>query len=131
MENKEYKISLKKHKGIDDLKLAYAFIGNSQGDETISNDVSYFIHCDGWLSVSSNYKDINYLIQENVDKRTKELNEYNDNYIENLKDSGEYNLEYIDEITFNMIDLPEFDGNNFINGLSSYEYKILDFGNVK
>lgn len=131
MENKEYKILSKKHKGIDDLKLAYAFIGNSQGDETMSNDVSYFIYCDGWLSVSSNYKDINYLIQENVDKRTKELNEYNDNYIKKLKDSGEYDLEYINEITFNMINLPEFDGNNFINGLSSYEYKILDFRNVK
>jgi hypothetical protein len=116
-----------RYKGTDDMPSIYAFHGNSQGDNSKSNSVNDYISSDGWMSVSSYFKDIDYMNQEAVDKRSKELKLKNDKYVQDCKDNGTYG-EYTGDIEISMLYNPLFD-NNYVDKCKTESYKmcILDF----
>ena len=91
----EYKIKCKK--GIDDLKSIYAFHGNSQGDDSVSNKLEDYINSKGWMSFGFDCE----LTQEAIDKESKERAIWNENYINELQKSGEYLKEYEISLKFN------------------------------
>lgn len=114
--------------GIDDLKSIHAFHGASQGDETATNDVKQFETCDGWLYVSSHFKDINYLIQSEVFSQSDKLHKENDVYIQSLKESGDYGKE-VDGGTLTYEENPLYDTTIKYGDspIESYRYTILQF----
>lgn len=117
--------------GIDDLYSCYAFYGASQGDETKTNSVSSYLGSDGWLLVSSFYKDIDYLNQSEVDSRTEELKLKNSDYILSLKNNGNFGKR-TKGITFTLKNYPLYDTpsiyDNFINKpITSYRMTYIDF----
>ena len=136
MENKgeyvTYKISADYIKGISDLKSEYAFHGNSQGDDSKTNSVDEFIGSGGWKSVSSNFKDIDYLNQSEVDKRALEIRTKNQQRILELKRSGEYGKKVENEISLSVKPCPKYDFTKIHNTtLDSYRMTFIDFGNGK
>ena len=136
MENKEgyvtYKISADYIKGISDLKSEYAFHGNSQGDDSKTNSVDEFIGSGGWKSVSSNFKDIDYLNQKEVDKRVLDIRTKNQQRILELKRNGEYGERVENEISLSLIPCSEFDSYKIHSTtLDSYRMTFIDFGNRK
>ena len=78
-------IGPKRRLGIDDLRSEFAFHGNSQGDDSVSNSVDTFVSQKGWMSVNCWYKDIDYLNQDEVDKKVLEIKQFNADRIEQLK----------------------------------------------
>lgn len=86
-----HEYSIKYRKGIHDLKPEYAFRGNSQGDESVSNILEDYLNSQGWMSPTL---DDCPLVQEEIDKRIAENREWNRVYIEKLKRTGEYEEEY-------------------------------------
>ena len=136
MENKDeyvtYKISADYTKGISDLESEYAFLGNSQGDDSKTNSVDEFIGSGGWKSVSSNFKDIDYLNQSEVDKRALEIRTKNQQRILELKMNGEYGKRVENEIALSIKTFPKFDSPKMLNtSLESYRMTFIDFGNGK
>ena len=136
MENKDkyvtYKISADYTKGISDLESEYAFHGNSQGDDSKTNSVDEFIGSGGWKSVSSNFKDIDYLNQSEVDKRALEIRTKNQQRILELKRNGEYGKRVENEISLSLVPCYEFDSNKIHSAtLDSYRMVFIDFGNGK
>lgn len=119
---KEYK--LKCLKGIDDLKSLYAFVGNSQGDETRTNSIEDYKNSEGWLSYQFNVP----LTEQDIFKEIEIRNAWNIEYINKLKKTNEYGEEYF--ISLLMQDNPDFDivspmlQNNY--PLSSYSFQTID-----
>lgn len=93
MENKEgfRSYSIKRRKGIDDLIGEYAWIGNSQGDESYTNDINVGKGSDGWMSYV--FKDIDINDQEAINKESERRKQVNKDYIKELKRTGEYGKE--------------------------------------
>ena len=108
--------------GIDDLKSEYAFHGNSQGDESVSNDVNTYNSSGGWMSYI--FKDIP-LVQKEIDKEVLRRKEYNNNYIKDLKASGKYGKDY-DQI-FKVQSDPLYDKSNLkqSNNKSTESYRMI------
>ena len=136
MENKEgyvtYKISADYIKGVYDLESEYAFHGNSQGDDSVTNSVDEFIGSGGWKSVSSNFKDIDYLNQSEVDKRALEIRTKNQQRILELKRNGEYGKRVENEISLSIKTSPKFDSPKMLNtSLESYRMTFIYFGHGK
>ena len=136
MENKDeyvtYKICSDYIKGISDLESEYAFHGNSQGDDSKTNSVYEFIGSGGWKSVSSNFKDIDYLNQKEVDKRVLDIRTKNQQRILELKRNGEYGERVENEISLSLIPCSEFDSYKIHSTtLDSYRMTFIDFGNGK
>ena len=136
MESKDeyvtYKICSDYIKGISDLESEYAFHGNSQGDDSKTNSVDEFIGSGGWKSVSSNFKDIDYLNQSEVDKRALEIRTKNQQRILELKRNGEYGKRVENEISLSIKTSPKFDSPKIHNTtLDSYRMIFIDFGNGK
>ena len=136
MENKEgyvtYKISADYIKGVSDLESEYAFHGNSQGDDSVTNSVDEFIGSGGWKSVSSNFKDIDYLNQKEVDKRVLDIRTKNQQRILELKRNGEYGKRVENEIFLSIKTFPKLDSPKMHNTtLDSYRMIFIDFGNGK
>lgn len=113
-------------KGITDLKSIYAFHGASQGDESQSNNVKTFKQMDGWWHVSFYFKDIDYLNQEEVNKRSNEIKLENDKYIQSLKDSVEYGKSD-GHIKVTFVENPLLDRPKMNQSVCSYTYDIYDF----
>lgn len=86
------KFSIKCQRGVDDLLLEYAFTGNSQGDESRSNDINDYIAAKGWLSY--NFKNIDVTDQAAIYREALRRSELNLEYISKLKKEGRYKEEY-------------------------------------
>lgn len=118
--------------GITDLECEYAFYGNSQGDDSSTNSVEDYLSSGGWKSVSSNFKDIDYLNQSEVDKRALEIRTKNQQRILELKRNGEYGKRVENEISLSIKTSPKFDSPKMLNtSLESYRMTFIDFGNGK
>lgn len=114
----------KTRKGIDDLKSLYAFSGNSQGDETKTNDIQQYLDSKGWLSFNFDCE----LSSEAILDEIKRREEWNNNYIKELMQKGEYGKEQenILSIEYN----PLFDNEHFVvvnKPLENYQFLILDY----
>lgn len=98
-------LEIKRQRGVDDLLCECAFTGNSQGDESWSNEIADYKAAKGWMSFRFNGVDINdqKAIYAEVERRKK----HNADYIQQLKDEGRYLEEYV--ITFNFQPFPLFD----------------------
>ena len=118
--------------GIDDLKSEFAFYGNSQGDDSVSNSVDTFISQKGWMSVNCWYKDIDYLNQDEVNKKVLDIKKSNSDRIEQLKLSGDYGKE-VEGIHIFIEHDPLYDTikYRFKESSMEYRYEILDFDNKK
>jgi hypothetical protein len=120
---KTYKI--KKKLGIDDLLCEFAFVGNSQGDESVSNKISDYIASKGWMYITSGFENIADN-QEAIYEESKKRCIQNIDYIEKLKAEGRYGEEY--EIAINLHPDSNFDTptNKVGSSLSSYKMIFLD-----
>ena len=128
-EFKTYKLS-GGYKGITDLKSKYAFHGNSQGDDSATNDIEAFKSSQGWLSVSRGFEDIDYLNEDAVAKRSAEIEQENREYVEALKKSGEYGT-YLGDISLTIKVNPLFDTSLLKvlkgKGVESYKMTFINF----
>ncbi len=115
---KEYK--LKGKRGIDDLQGIYAFIGNSQGDTTATNDIDVYKSSQGWLSFVFDCL----LTQTEIDGESLKRKRENEEYIRNLKKEGKYGEEY--ETSISLQENPVFDAPQKNRSLNSYSFHILD-----
>jgi len=115
--------------GIDDLKSEYAFHGNSQGDESVSNDVNIFNNSGGWMSYI--FKDIP-LVQKEIDKEVLRRKKYNKNYIKELKQNGNFGKDY-KQILFIQSD-PIYDKKEIKliknKSTESYRFNIIDLSKL-
>ena len=109
--------------GIDDLKSEYAFHGNSQGDQSVSNDINVYSNSGGWMSYI--FKDIP-LNQKLIDKEVLNRRKYNENYIKQLKREGKFGKDYkqilsiqSDPIYDSKVEYPK-------TPCESYRFDILD-----
>lgn len=119
----EYK--LKGYRGVDDLLSEYAFRGNSQGDESASNEISDYISSKGWMSFM--FGDIDKTNQEAIYKEVERRKQQNLDYIDKLVREGRYKEEY--EITISLAHNPIFDEPSFFPStppLESYRVVLLD-----
>ena len=116
----EYKFKIKK--GIDDLKGLYAFVGNSQGDTRCSNLISDYIASEGWMSFVFDCELTDEAIQQEIVKRKS----WNEQYIQELKESNEYGqeVEYSMGIEHNPLFDKSLDDKEY--PLSSYSFIFLD-----
>jgi hypothetical protein len=114
------------YKGISDLKSIYAFHGNSQGDDSVTNDVEDYKNSAGWMSVSEGFKNTDIHSQTAVDERSSEIEEENKLYIEYLHKIGEYgkyNGDFLLTIKENpMHDAPLLKG----KGVESYKMTLIN-----
>ncbi len=117
------KYTVKLKRGIDDLKFEYAFKGNSQGDESVSNLISDYIASKGWMSYMFNCPLAQYEINEEVERRKK----WNIDYIVSLYKEGRYGEEY--EVTLELIPNPLYDTPQVFTDfpLQSCKMVFLDF----
>lgn len=83
--------TIQQRRGIDDLLCEFAFIGNSQGDESVSNDIEDFKRSKGWLSYI--FKDIP-LEQEAINKEVERRKKHNKDYIEQLHKENKFGEKY-------------------------------------
>jgi len=88
--------TLKFRYGIDDLKSEYAYRGNSQGDESVSNGVHSDKASGGWMSYGFDVPET----QEAIDKEVIWRKKWNKNYINSLKANGKYGIEYSVGVSF-------------------------------
>ena len=78
-------------KGVNDLLCEYAFFGNSQGDESVSNDIEVYKSQDGWMSYAWWNKIP--MEQEAINKEVERIKKHNAEYIQKCKDDGTYGQE--------------------------------------
>lgn len=124
MSNYKYKL----RKGIDDLKSEYAFIGNSQGDTSVSNNIYDYLLSDGWMSYTFKCPMTNEDIAKEIELRKK----WNKNYIQELKNNGTFGEEYENEIIITHHKIFDSFSNivkHFENNLESYKFIMLDLNN--
>ncbi len=115
---KQYTIKYKH--GIHDLKSEYAFHGNSQGDESRSNNIATYLASGGWMSFMFDCPMTEEAIAIEVAKRK----EWNIDYINKLKDEGRFGEEY--EIALSIQEHPLFDTPLEGKPLESYKVKFID-----
>jgi len=96
-----YKV--KYRKGIDDLKSLYAFHGNSQGDESQTNDIQTFLDSKGWMSFIFDCE----MTEGAILQQAMENHLWNNLYIQELKAKGEYGIE--DDYSIHVQHNPLFD----------------------
>lgn len=120
------KYQYKGKKGITDLTNEKAFIGNSQGDETATNEISDFVASQGWLS--NTFKDVDITDQKAIYEESLRRKQVNLDYIEKLKSNGEYGKEYTMDIE--VIDDPIKDSVRISGSpvTETYSFDIFDFG---
>lgn len=116
---KSYKV--KRKLGIDDLLCEFAFVGNSQGDTSVSNNIEDYKASGGWMSFIFDNIDIN--DQNAINEES--IRRYNSNmdYIEKLKREGRYGQEY--EISVNLHPHPSFDTPTNKGGPSLESYRMV------
>jgi hypothetical protein len=113
MENDFDSYTIKRRKGIDDLQNIYAWAGNSQGDESCTNDTKVGLASEGWMSY--HFNNIDMYDQEAINKESIRRREANDKYIQELKDKGEYGAYF--DISIHVKHNPLFDRVQPINDL--------------
>lgn len=84
--------TLKRLRGVHDLKNIYAWTGNSQGDEFATNDSAKGMARGGWASYR--FLDIDVSDQNAINAESERRQRDNDEYIKELKEKGEYMKEY-------------------------------------
>lgn len=97
--------TFKRKKGVDDLLEVWAWTGNSQGDESYSNNIGEGEASMGWMSYR--FKEIDRTDQEAINQEHERRKRYNEQYIEALKARGEYLQEY--ELNIHVKPNPLFD----------------------
>jgi hypothetical protein len=120
MELKKY--TFKQRYGYDDLKSEYAYRGNSQGDDSGSNDVATNQN-NPWMSFGFDCPQT----QEAVDKEVIRRKEWNKNYVNSLKANGKFGLEY--DINVSFIPHPMFDEPTQPEPTFSSKFLILNLNN--
>lgn len=117
---------MKLRRGVDDLKSLFAFHGNSQGDESCTNDIEVYKASKGWMTFTFDCDLTEEAIQAEIETRKKA----NEEYVKSLKESGKYEEEYTVKIQFN--DHPMFDRVDDTKEfpLSSYRMIFLDDSNL-
>ena len=121
------KYQYKGKKGITDLTQEKAFIGNSQGDETATNEISHFVASEGWLS--NVFKDVDITDQQAIYAESLRRKQANIDYINKLKSDGEYGEEYTMDIE--LIDDPMMDNNRLSSdSVESFSFDIIDFSKI-
>jgi len=121
------KYQYKGKKGITDLTSEKAFIGNSQGDETATNEISHFIASEGWLS--NVFKDVDITDQQAIYAESLRRKQANIDYINSLKSEGEYGEEYTMDIE--VIDNLMMDNNRLSSdSVESFSFDIIDFSKI-
>ena len=115
---KEYKI--KGRRGIDDLQGVYAFVGNSQGDTSGTNDIEVYKSSGGWVSFVFNCD----LEQNAINSESENRKLGNEEYIRILTETGKYTEEY--ENTISIEENPLFDYVNTDKPTISHSFTILD-----
>lgn len=122
------KYTFKRKLGIDDLLCEFAFVGNSQGDTSVSNKIEDYIAAKGWMSITQGFEDIADN-QEAIYEESKRRCIANIDYIEKLKAEGKYGEEY--EINIYLHPHPIFDTPTNKGGppLESYRMIFLDTSN--
>lgn len=119
-------ITLKKKKGIDDLINVYAWTGNSQGDESYTNNIEEGLASQGWMSY--NFKDIDITDQKAINKESERRKKVNQDYINKLKEEGKYGEEY--EVKIYIQPNPIFDNKQPSGSpLESFKMVFLDENN--
>jgi hypothetical protein len=121
--NKQY--TIKGKRGIDDLKGIYAFVGNSQGDTSESNEISDYIASRGWMSFI--FDGIDITNQEAIYQESGRRLKDNLDYIEGLHREGRFGEEF--ESTISLVHNPLYDEpSDFAKGfpLTSYKMVFLD-----
>lgn len=104
--------TIKNRRGIDDLECEYAFRGNSQGDDSVSNEISDYLGSDSWMSFG--FKNIDKTDQEAIYKESARIKAKNLAYIKELKESGKYGEEY--DITISLVNDPFWDTPTKVTG---------------
>lgn len=119
---KTYKIKCRR--GVDDLLSVYAFIGNSQGDTSASNEIEAYKAAKGWMSYV--FTDIDITDQEAIYAEANRRQKANIDYIKRLAKEGRLHEEY--EITIDLVHNPLYDDKqDFIASVESYRMIFLDF----
>lgn len=117
---------IKRKKGIDDLQNIYAWTGNSQGDESFTNDIGEGLASNGWMSYR--FKDIDILDQEAINKESIRRQKANEEYIKKLKEEGYYGEEF--DVVFHIQPNPIFDAPNLQTKPSLNDYKLIFLDNL-
>lgn len=97
------KYEIKFKHGIHDLKSEYAFHGNSQGDESVSNSIATYQASQGWMSFMFDCP----MTEEAIAIEVAKNKAWNKEYIQKLKDEGRFGEEYT--ITMSVQEHPLFD----------------------
>jgi hypothetical protein len=125
MKTHNYSVSGGK-KGINDLQNEYAFRGNSQGDDSCSNEISDYLASGGWMSFHFPVPiDDQRAIYEESERRKAA----NEKYIRQCKNDGTYGTD-LPPIQLQMVHSPLFDDNKF-NAKTSKRYIIIDTEKLK
>jgi hypothetical protein len=120
------KYTVKRKLGINDLLCEFAFIGNSQGDESVSNEITDYKASQSWMSITKGFEDI-INNQEAIYKESKRRFNANIDYIEKLKAENRYGEEYEINITLNPNLL--FDNSNIKNESVLESHKLIFLNN--
>jgi len=116
----------KGRKGIDDLKCEYPFVATSQGDTSVSNNITEYILFNGWLAYV--FQDVE-MTEECIREEIQRRKEYNKKYIQELKDNNTFGEEYENkiEVKFNkLFDSPSDIVKHFEDDLTSHKMIFLD-----
>jgi len=111
--------------GIDDLLSEYAFVGNSQGDETRTNSIEEYKNSGGWLSYAFSVELTDESIQKEVNKR-KAANEL---YVAKLKEEGKYgeDFEWAIQVKENLLFDSSHSSPSAATPLMSHRMIFIDF----
>jgi len=123
MSNKDmrtYKYDIPIILGVTDLLGVHAWIGSSQGDSSVSNDVN---GDHSWLMFT--FGNVDETDQQAIDEEVRRRHVANDSYIADLKRKGEYAREIPREISIGLIHDPLFDTPLFDTPLFNNNDKII------
>lgn len=126
METKTY--TFKRKKGIDDLKNIYAFVGNSQGDDSKSNEIRDYISAKGWMSFIFG-NEIDKTNQEAIYEESQRRILWNTAYVDQLLREGGFGEEY--EISIELVHNPIFDDPQLFPSDTPLESFKIQFINLK
>lgn len=98
------KIQREFKRGITDLLSTHPWVGGAQGDESYSDKIE---DNHDWMVTNFGNK-FDYTNQEIIDQEIKRRVEYNNGYIQSLKEKGKYGEIYYDTITIDIKGDPYF-----------------------
>lgn len=123
MENKIITLTINCQRGIDDLLPVFAFVGNSQGDDSRSNEISDYKSSQGWMSYifTDTPMEQKAIYAEHLRRQIENIN-----YITKLKEESRFGEGY--QISFRLLHNPLFDDKQvFPESSSSFESAKIIF----